>query len=270
MNPLLKHRAKQVAAALGLHLRQETPRRSTLAQFCAHLKSLGYAPRTVIDVGVADGTMELHEAFPDAQFLLIEPLEEFWPALEWLSSRYKARVALVAAGAKDGTATILHGGSIEKMHGATLAEMDDPHERAANTARDVPMRRLDGLVREFGLRGPILLKIDVQGVELEVIKGAEEILSQVDVVIMEVVFFSFNRRQPLVDDVMKYMLARGFFPYDFFGGYNRPLDGALAQLDVAFVKRDGLFRRDQRHEDMSREPTWKQKASIAARQLLRA
>jgi len=270
MNPLLKHRAKQVASALGIHLRQEKPRRSTLAQFCAHLRSLGYTPRTVIDVGVADGTIELHEAFPDAHFLLIEPLEEFWPALEWLSSRYRARVAIVAAGAKDGTATILHGRSREKMHGATLAEMEDPIERAANVAREVPVRRLDSLAKEFALKGPILLKIDVQGVELEVIKGAEEILAQVDVIIMEVVFFSFNRRQPLVDEVIKFMSARGFFPYDFFGGYNRPLDGALAQLDVAFVKRNGMFRRDQRHEDMSAEPSWTQKAGHAARRLLHA
>lgn len=268
MNPLLRHRAKQVASALGVNLRQLRPRRSTLAQFCAHLRSFGYSPRTIIDVGVADGTIELHQAFPDAHFLLVEPLEEFWPALDWLSSHYRARVALVAAGARDGTATILHGGSVAKMHEATVAAMQDPVERAANMAREVPMRRVDSLIREFGLKGPMLLKIDVQGLELEVLKGADDILPSLDVVIMEVVFFSFNRRQPLVDEVIKFMLARGFFPYDFFGGYNRPLDDALAQIDVAFVKRDGMFRRDPRHEDLSIAPSWSQKAGTAARRLL--
>ena len=269
MNPLLRHRAKQVASGLGVSLRQEQPRRTSLDQFCHHVKSLGFYPKSVIDVGVADGTIELHTNFPDAKFLLVEPIEEFWPSLDWLSTHYGAQVALVAAGAKDGPATILHGDTTGKMHGATLAAMDDPKERARNHAREIPLRRVDGLARDYGLMGPILLKIDAQGVELDVVSGAEGILPLIDIIIMEVTFFSFNRRQPLVDEVMNFMLARGFFPYDLFGGYNRPLDGALAQVDVAFVKRDGLFRRDQRHEDLSVEPSWPVRLGWAARRMLK-
>src|SRR5579872_1958345 len=93
MNPLLKYRAKQLAAAIGINLRAALPRRSSLNQFCRHLRHLEYAPSTIIDVGVADGTLELHRNFPDARFLLVEPLEEFTPALEWLKARYSAHVA---------------------------------------------------------------------------------------------------------------------------------------------------------------------------------
>jgi FkbM family methyltransferase len=269
VNPLLKHRAKQIASGLGIHLRRTHPRRSSLDAFCHHLRSLDYAPRTVIDVGVADGTIELHLNFPNAEFLLVEPLVEFWPALNWLSEHYRSRIALAAAGASDGTALIHHGNTVGDMHGATLADMEDPAERAANATREIPVRRVDTLVREFKLKGPFLLKIDAQGYELDVVKGAEGILPEVDVLIMEVTFFSFNRRQPLVDEVLKFMQARGYFPYDLFGGYNRPLDNALAQVDVAFVKRDGRFRRDQRHEDPNIEPSWSTKAGWMARRMLR-
>src|SRR5689334_8126791 len=101
MNPLLKYHAKRVADALGIHLRPDLPRRKNLAQFCEHLRSMDYRPRTVIDVGVADGTIELHRSFPDAKFLLVEPLREFAPALDWLAQRYDACVELCAAGARD-------------------------------------------------------------------------------------------------------------------------------------------------------------------------
>jgi FkbM family methyltransferase len=269
VNPLLKHHAKKIASGLGVNLRQTRPRRSSLDAFCRHLKSLGYAPRTVIDVGVADGTIELHTNFPTAEFLLVEPLEEFWPAMSWLSEHYRCQIALAAAGAEDGTAIIHHGKTVGDMHGATLADMEDPAELAANEAREIPVRRVDTLVREFRLNGPFLLKIDAQGYELDVVTGAEGILPAVDVLIMEVTFFNFNRRQPLVDEVLKFMLARGYFPYDLFGGYNRPLDGALAQVDVAFVKRDGLFRRDHRHEDPNIEPSWSTKAGWMARRMLK-
>jgi hypothetical protein len=54
-----------------------------------------------------------------------------------------------------------------------------------------------------------------------------------------------------VDEVLAFMAERDFFPYDVFGGYNRPLDNALAQLDIAFVKREGPFRCDHRFNDMA-------------------
>jgi hypothetical protein len=43
------------------------------------------------------------------------------------------------------------------------------------------------------------------------------------------------------------MADAGWVAYDVYGGHLRPLDGALAQLDMAFVKRDGRFRADARY-----------------------
>ncbi len=270
MNPLLKHRMKQFAAAFGIALRPALPRRSTMEQFCRHLKRIGYAPRSIIDVGVADGTLELHSVFPDAEFLLVEPLEEFMPALDWLKSRYRAHIALCAAGAVDGKATLKFGPSIRDMHGATLATMQDPQERRLHASREVHVRRLDAIVSELDLQAPMLLKIDAQGAELDIIAGAERIMHLVDVVIVEATFFSFNRKQPLFDETLSFMLERGFYPYDMFGGLNRPLDGALGQIDIAFVHRNSWFRRDQRYADLNRSASWLEGAGIAARRWLKA
>jgi hypothetical protein len=38
------------------------------------------------------------------------------------------------------------------------------------------------------------------------------------------------------------MKKKKYVAYDVFGGHNRPLDGARAQADIAFVKENGLFR----------------------------
>src|SRR5690242_16806014 len=160
MNPLLKFRLKKVAGTVGIRLRRALPRRQSLEQFCQHLRNLGYSPKTVIDVGVADGTIELHRSFPQAEFLLVEPLSEFAPALQWLASHYSTHIALCAAGARDGVTEIQFRPSIAHMHGATTALMQDPDERALNQTREVPMRRLDSLVHEFALPAPMLLKID--------------------------------------------------------------------------------------------------------------
>jgi hypothetical protein len=80
-------------------------------------------------------------------------------------------------------------------------------------------------------------------------------------------FFNFRRKkgQPLIDEVLRYMDRQGFFPYDFFGGFNRPLDDALGQIDIAFVKRDGPFRRDWRFAEAKQLNTMGQRMVWRAR-----
>ena len=51
-----------------------------------HLRRAGIAPATVIDVGAANGTRALYEAYPDARLVLIEPLVEHEPDLQRLTA----------------------------------------------------------------------------------------------------------------------------------------------------------------------------------------
>ncbi len=44
-------------------------------------------------------------------------------------------------------------------------------------------------------------------------------------------------------EIVKYMADQGFLVYDFLDGLFRPLDNALGQVDVVFVKKDGPFRK---------------------------
>lgn len=210
-----------------------------MAEALAHLRSLGLEPRTVIDVGVGYGTPPLYEAFRGAKLLLIEPLEEFRSVLEDAARRFEADFVLAAAGERSGRITInvhpyLEGSSL-------LTERDDT---GGITARDVDQVTIDDAVRERGLDGPFLVKVDVQGAELEVLRGASRTLDSTDVVLLEVSLFQFVEGGPQLHDVVEFMRERGFVAYDIFGGHTRPLDGALAQIDMAFVREDGRFRQN--------------------------
>ena len=61
-------------------------------------------------------------------------------------------------------------------------------------------------------------------------------------VILEVSLFQFVEGGPELHNVVAFMKAKGFVAYDMFGGHTRPLDGALAQVDIVFVKERGVFR----------------------------
>jgi hypothetical protein len=46
----------------------------------------------------------------------------------------------------------------------------------------------------------------------------------------------------MLAEVVAWMDDHGFAVSDRYHGHNRPLDGALAYMDIAFVKTDGRFR----------------------------
>lgn len=228
-----------------------TTRRQTMEEVLYHLKSVGFRPKTMIDVGVAYGTPGFYGVFENVSYLLVDPIEEYVPVMERICAEYPGQWKCCAAGTKEGQITLnvhpdLSGSSIYN-------ESEGAH--VDGTPRQVPMRRLDTLVAEGNFNGPILLKLDVQGAELDVLNGASEILPDVEVIILEVSLFSFYKDTPQFAEVIARMLELGYVVYDIFGGNNRILDNALGQLDICFVKETGMFRathhyatREQREE----------------------
>jgi FkbM family methyltransferase len=226
-------------SGMGLEVRRRHPYRMrlTMAEALRHLAGLGFRPATVVDVGVGNGTQDLYDTFPDATFLLIEPLEEFRPVLEDVARRYRASFVVGAAGRERGSTRIFVHGHLE---GSSL--LHERGEQSGIVPRDVPMVTIDELCAERGLTGPSLIKVDVQGAELEVLSGATRSLVEAEVVVLEVSLFQFVEDGPELHDVVALMKERGFVVYDLFGGHTRPLDGALAQVDLVFVKETGPFR----------------------------
>ena len=207
--------------------------RLSMAEVLDLIVDLGFSPTTVIDVGVAKGTPALYTHFPNAQYLLIEPLKEFENNLKEICKEYDAEYILAAAGAKSDMMVIRIS---PKLEGSSLLWTD-------GVKRTVPVITLDSVIKEKNLRGPYLLKVDVQGAELQVLDGASTLLKDTELVILEVSFFRFIDGYPEFYDVIDYMKKRGFVAFEVFGGHNRPLDGARAQVDIAFVREEGIFRK---------------------------
>jgi len=70
--------------------------------------------------------------------------------------------------------------------------------------------KLDNVLEHLDLKKPILLKIDVQGAELHVLKGATESLNNIDVIQLEVSFMNFYDGQASIEDVISFLKSFGF------------------------------------------------------------
>jgi hypothetical protein len=114
-------------------------------------------------------------------------------------------------------------------------------------ARRVPVTTVDRLVESYGFAPPYVLKVDVEGGELEVIGGATRTLEACELVLLEVGLFQVTPESPQFADVVSAMRDLGWSAYDFYDLNIRPLDRALALIDVAFARDDGILRANHRY-----------------------
>ncbi len=208
------------------------------------LKARGLTCKQVVDIGANAGHWSRMAAtiFTDAAFCLIEPQEEMRPKLEILCRENPhMQFQLAGAGPQPGTLVLT---VWDDLLGSSMLPMANAEAKANGKQREVPIITIDGLIQAEKMEVPQLIKLDIQGFELEALKGAETTFGKTEVYILEVSMFPFDDQPnlPQFAEVINFMHARGYVAYDFPGFLRRPFDGALGQCDVCFVKEDGFLR----------------------------
>lgn len=224
---------------------QTSVARASMTGSLLNARNLGFLPRTVIDVGAALGTFQLYEVFPEARHVMIEPIAENEPYLAKLCRKLGRAEYLIAAATRtsgDFTLTV----DPNLVHSMTHAAA--PTETSEVWVRTIPGVTLDQLVEERQLEPPFLIKVDVDGNEAEVLAGATKTLEQTEYLIVEVSLFG------QINDVIDEMRSHGFVAYDMVDLSYRPTDRSLWQLDMAFVKQDGMFRQDRSYMQQQSDP----------------
>jgi FkbM family methyltransferase len=188
---------------------------------------------TVIDVGANKGQFATYVRlrWPEARLVCFEPLPGPRATLVRVT-RGRAEIHDCALGAAPGEG---------RMH---LATRTDSSSLLAMGARQkaiygmeesgelrVPIERLDACV-STPLPRPVLLKIDVQGFELEVLKGATGLLPQVDAVYVEASFVELYEGQALHEEIERFLTDAGF---RLEGRFNTHVhQGEPVQADLLF------------------------------------
>jgi hypothetical protein len=70
--------------------------------------------------------------------------------------------------------------------------------------------KLDTLVFQNGWKLPDLIKLDVQGAELDVLRGAEHTIANCLDIILEAQHVNYNDGAPKIDEVKEYLESIGF------------------------------------------------------------
>lgn len=160
------------------------------------LKAEGFEPKVIYDVGACylQWYKAVSHIWPDAKVYCVEGTRHFKDLYEELGVPEHYHVGIVSD--RDGrevtwweSQTNWQGNSYYKEIGqGPLSEFHYP----ASTAHKRPTLTLDTIARQHGWPPPDLLKVDVQGADIDVLRGAPETLKTVQHLLVELPFAEFN------------------------------------------------------------------------------
>ncbi len=197
----------------------------------------------VLDIGAHHGWF-FHcwqDWCPKARVIALEPYGESFETMHRLYGR-DPRVRLIqgGVGAEPGELelNVLQGSKVSNsfLNPAEKAWREIEYVHGEISRVSVPVTTVDEIFRQAGLDKVYLLKIDVQGYEMEVLKGAGHSLASIDHIFVESGIQSLYEGAPRFSDVFEFLTARGFHLIALRSWHRG---------NHVLVETDMLFRRDE-------------------------
>jgi FkbM family methyltransferase len=201
--------------------------------YLAKLKNEGFEPKVIYDIGacVLHWTNEAQRIWDRTEYVVFEAMDSSEFLFKERNLKYHMGVLSDVSGKEVNfyQNDVHPGGNSyykenEEINPETVNYFNESHRRRLKTVT------LDAVRRLKNFPSPDMIKMDVQGAELDVLKGAVETLSTVKHIILELQIVEYNKGAPLKDVVIAYMDTQGFDCMGIFS--NNGPDG-----DYHFVRR---------------------------------
>jgi FkbM family methyltransferase len=197
------------------------------------LKLLGYYPDTILDIGAYHGnwTRDMKKIYDMPEYYLFEGID--YEELKSFSNVYNVilndKVETINWYEKRNT-----GDSMFKEKTRFFADCNVYQRQTIN---------LDLLIEQTGILQEsqnIFIKIDCQGAEIPILKGATSLYTKTDFILLEMPLFGvYNEGVPSFLQHVAFMDSIGFIPYDIVE--NHYINGFNMQVDMLFINKSHRF-----------------------------
>lgn len=239
---LLQLFVKHFSMLLGVDVRAYKPARSEAARLAKLLA--GHNIDLVFDIGANQGqyVRHLRSIGYHGRIVCFEPLSDAFTVLSnYAKKDRKITIApRMALGEYVGSATINVAANSES---SSLLMVSDAHLKAEPLVKSigtetVPLNRLDEVALDYVADADsVFLKIDVQGYELSVLRGAAGILPKIRGIQLELSLEPLYEGEPLYREMIEIVEAAGFELHDINPCFSDNETGKTYQLDGIFFRK---------------------------------
>lgn len=190
---------------------------------------------TVFDIGAHVGKMarRYRKLFPAANIYCFEPLPHCYQRLDRWAARQGNHVQTFNIALGDASRPIEFFWNQDHPGGSGLRPPGNSCRPEKHTSFTTRMEKLDDVAAALNLNGEILLKLDVEGAELEVLAGAPELLGKASAIIVEAAIGE-ERARPHFHDLLQTLESHGFLYRGNLG--SAYVDGIPKLVDAVFIK----------------------------------
>lgn len=204
------------------------------------IKETGF--QTVLDVGANKGEYSefIRKAGFTGHIVAFEPMKrQYMQLVDRFSEDVLWAGNNVALSSRSGEGDLY----VASNDGASssLLEMEERHETGSSGVRmiareSVTITTLSCILKEYAYPSPIFLKLDTQGTELDVLRGAEDLLgTSILGVQVELSIVPLYRKGCRMSEVVSFVEGHGFLPVWASSGFTDAISGDLLQLDIMYL-----------------------------------
>jgi FkbM family methyltransferase len=211
-----------------------------LYNFFTNILTMGFTPKHIVDIGANHGTWtrEALKYFPEAHYTLLEPQKWLKKSFQdILNTNPKVRFYPVGAGKNEGSFQFT---IVDRDDSCSFRYTQEESKTAGFKQIEIPVVTLNKLLTDSNKPIPDIIKIDAEGLDLEVLRGASNFFGKTEIFMVEagVVNKIFDNSFLKVINFMDENNYRLFDITDI----NRPFKPKVLWLvELVFIKKNGYI-----------------------------
>lgn len=211
-----------------------------LKNFYGILKQINFKVTHIVDVGANHGTWtrETLKYFPEAYFTLLEPQAQLQHSIsDIIETNPKVKFHAVGAGIKEGVFKFT---IVDRDDSCSFSYTEEHAKNMGFKQVEIPVITLNDFLPATNLPIPEIIKIDAEGLDLEVLGGATHFFGKTEVFMVEAAVMN-NIYQNSVLKMMVFMDENGYRLCDFTDLNRTVKQNALWLVEMVFIKKNGII-----------------------------
>ena len=211
-----------------------------LDNFYNNLKLFDFQPKHIVDIGANHGTWtrEALIHFPNSHYTLIEP--QYWlksSIQDVIDANPKVQFHAFGAGEKEGTFMFT---IVDRDDSCSFRYTKEEADKEGFKQVEIPVTTLNNLLAQSDLPIPDIIKIDAEGLDIEVLKGASDFFGKTEIFMVEAGVVNKMFENSFLN-IINFMDEKGYRLYEITD-LNRPFEPKVLWLvELVFVLKNGYI-----------------------------